>query len=91
MSKVVYLARVIKTDDGWYAIDFPDLPGSHAQCRDLADVQREAENSLHSFLLAAQAIGEEVPTPSGSLDLQGGETAVRITVDLDTSHQRKTD
>ena len=26
MSKEVYLARVIKANDGWYAIDFPDLP-----------------------------------------------------------------
>ena len=67
MSKAVYLARVIKTEDGWYAIDFPDLPGTHAQCKALEDVQREAEDALCSFLLAAQAVGEDVPVPSGLL------------------------
>lgn len=83
MNKAVYLARVIRANDGWYAIDFPDLPGTHAQCRDLMDVQREAEESLCSFLLAAQAVGEGVGAPSASIELKDGEMAVIITADLD--------
>ena len=82
MSKAVYLARVIKSNDGWYAIDFPDLPGTHAQCRDLTEVQREAEDSLCSFLLAAQTVGEEVSSPSSTIELKEGEMAVIITADL---------
>ena len=73
-----------KREDGWYAIDFPDLPGTYAQCKALEDVQREAEDALCSFLLAAQAVGEYVPVPSGSLYLKDGETVVRITADLET-------
>ena len=97
MKKEVYLARVIKANDGWYAIDFPDLPGTHAQCKDIMDVQREAENSLCSFLLAAQAVGEEVSAPSPAIELKDGEMAVIITADLeaykklhDTKPVRKT-
>ncbi len=37
VKKEAYLARVVKANDGWYAIDFPDLPGTHAQCKDLAE------------------------------------------------------
>ena len=84
MKKEVYLARVIKANDGWYAIDFPDLPGTHAQCKDLMDVQQEAEDSLCSFLLAAQTVGEEVAAPSPAIELKDGEMAVIITADLDT-------
>lgn len=88
MKKLVYLARVVKADDGWYAIDFPDLPGTHAQCRDLKDVQKEAEESLCSFLLAARAVGEEVAAPSAALELKDGEMAVIITADLDAYKKR---
>ena len=88
MNKEVYLARVIKANDGWYAIDFPDLPGTHAQCRNLTEVQKEAEESLCSFLLAAEAVGEEVRAPSPTIDLKGGEMAVVITADLDSFKNR---
>ena len=90
MQKVVYLARVIKADDGWYAIDFPDLPGTHAQCKDLKDVQKEAEESLCSFLLTAKAVGEKAAAPSSTIALNEGEMAVIITADLD-SYQRRFD
>lgn len=95
--KETYLARVIKADNKWYAIDFPDLPGTHAQCESLLDVQREAEESLCSFLLAAEAVGEEVSLPSASIDLKDGEMAVIVVADLeryqkmhDTKSVRKT-
>ena len=87
-KKEVYLARVIKANDGWYAIDFPDLPGTHAQCKDLKDVQKEAEESLCSFLLAAKSVGEEVSAPSPSLQLKEGEMAAIITADLDSYEKR---
>ena len=89
-TKEVYLARVIRANDGWYAIDFPDLPGTHAQCKDLNEIQKEAEESLCSFLLAAEAVGEEVPAPSPTIDLKEGEMAAVITADLD-SYQRQHD
>lgn len=82
-KKEVYLARVIKANDGWYAIDFPDLPGTHAQCKDLKDVQKEAEESLCSFLLAAKAVGEEIHAASPAIDLNEGEMAVIISADLE--------
>ena len=90
MSKEVYLARVIKANDGWYAIDFPDLPGTHAQCKDLNEIQKEAEESLCSFLLAAETVGEEIPAPSPTIDLKEGEMAAIITADLD-AYQRQHD
>ena len=90
MKKEVYLARVVKANDGWYAIDFPDLPGTHAQCRELNDVQKEAEESLCSFLLAAKCVGEEVSAPSPSLKLNEGEMAVIVTADM-ASYQKKHD
>ena len=90
MKKEVYLARVVKANDGWYAIDFPDLPGTHAQCKDLKDVQREAEESLCSFLLAAKEVGEEVSAPSSTITLADGEMAAIITADLE-SYQKKHD
>ena len=90
MKKEVYLARVIKANDGWYAIDFPDLPGTHAQCKNLNDVQKEAEDSLCGFLLAAKAVGETVPAPSPTIELKDGEMAAIITADLE-SYQRKHD
>lgn len=88
--KTVYLARVVKADDGWYAIDFPDLPGTHAQCKDLKDVQKEAEESLCSFLLAAKAVGEEIAAASPTIKLEKDEMAVVITADID-AYQRKYD
>ena len=88
MKKEVYLARVIKANDDWYAIDFPELPGTHAQCKDLKDVQKEAEESLCSFLLAAEAVGEDVAAPSSTIDLMPGEMAAIITADLD-AYQKK--
>ena len=90
MKKEVYLARVIKANDGWYAIDFPDLPGTHAQCKDLNEIQKEAEESLCSFLLAAETVGEEIPAPSPTIDLKEGEMAAIITADLD-AYQRQHD
>jgi len=90
MKKEVYLARVVRTDDGWYAIDFPDLPGTHAQCRELKDIQKEAEESLCSFLLAAGAVGEDIPAASPSIELESGEMAAIITADLDT-YRKKND
>lgn len=88
MSKEVYLARVVKANDGWYAIDFPDLPGTHAQCKNLVEVQKEAEDSLCSFLLAAETVGEEVCAPSSMIDLKAGEMAVVITADMDSYKNR---
>ena len=89
-TKMVYLARVIRANDGWYAIDFPDLPGTHAQCKDLNEIQKEAEESLCSFLLAAETVGEEIPAPSPTIDLKEGEMAAIITADLD-AYQRQHD
>ena len=89
-TKEVYLARVIRANDGWYAIDFPDLPGTHAQCKDLNEIQKEAEESLCSFLLAAETVGEEIPAPSSTIDLKEGEMAAIITADLD-AYQRQHD
>ena len=79
-EREIYLARVVKTKDGWYAIDFPDLPGTHAQCRDFSEVQQKAEASLCSYLLAAKRAGEEVAGPSATLELKEGEMAVAIPV-----------
>lgn len=88
MKKEAYLARVIPANDGWYAIDFPDLPGTHAQCKDLNQVQQEAEESLCNYLLAAKLVGEEVSAPSPSLQLKEGEMAAIITADLDSYEKR---
>ncbi len=88
MKKEAYLARVVQANDGWYAIDFPDLPGTHAQCKDLNEVQKEAEESLCSFLLAAKSVGEEVSAPSSTLKLKEGEMAAIITADLDSYQKR---
>lgn len=88
MRKETYLARVIKADDGWYAIDFPDLPGTHAQCKTLNDAAREAEESLCSFLLDAEAVGEKIAAPSTTLELKEGEMAVIISADLDSYKKR---
>lgn len=88
MNKVTYLARVIKADKNWYAIDFPDLPGTHAQCRKLSDVQGEAEDALCNYLLAAKTVGEKVADPSPSLLLNKDEMAVIITADLDSFQRR---
>ena len=90
MNKEVYLARVAKTPDGRYAIDFPDLPGTHAQCKDLLSVQKEAEESLCSYLLAAETIGMKAAPPSKTISLQPGDMAVLITADLDL-YRRKQD
>ena len=87
-NKEAYLARVVKANDGWYAIDFPDLPGTHAQCKRLNEIQREAEESLCSYLLAAKYVGEEISAPSPSLKLNEGEMAVVITADLDSYQKR---
>ncbi len=88
MKQEVYLARVIKANDGWYAIDFPDLPGTHAQCKNLNDVQKEAEESLCSYLLAAKCVGEDVSAPSPSLKLKEGEMAAIINADLESYQKR---
>lgn len=88
MKKEAYLARVAKSNDDWYAIDFPDLPGTHAQCKTLNNVQKEAEESLCSFLLAAKSVGEEVSAPSPTLKLKEGEMAVIITADLESFQKR---
>lgn len=49
----------------------------------LTGVQKEAENSLCSFLLAAKAVGEEIAAPSPTIDLKDGEMAAIITADLE--------
>ena len=87
-KKETYLARVVKANDGWYTIDFPDLPGTHAQCKKLTDVQQEAEESLCSYLLAAKLVGEEVSTPSATLQLKEGEMAAVINADLESYQKR---
>ena len=87
-EKKAYLARVVRANDGWYAIDFPDLPGTHAQCKKLSDVQQEAEESLCSYLLAAKLVGEEVSAPSPTLQLREGEMAAVITADLESYEKR---
>ena len=88
MSKTVYLARVRKSCDGWYAIDFPDLPGTHAQCKNLAELYAEAEESLCSYLIAAEDVGEQTATPSPSLNLEDGEMALIVTADTELYRMR---
>lgn len=83
MTKKIYLARVRRSDDGWYAIDFPDLPGTHAQCRNLEEVEAEAMESLCGYLLAAEAVGEMIAPPSSALELEEGEMAVIVSADLE--------
>ena len=85
-TKEVYLARVIRANDGWYAIDFPDLPGTHAQCKDL----NESEVNELTKQIIAEAVGEEIPAASPTIELKEGEMAAIITADLE-AYQRQHD
>lgn len=89
MTKKIYLARVRRSDDGWYAIDFPDLPGTHAQCRNLEEVEAEAIESLCGYLLAAEAVGEMIAPPSSALELEEGEMAVIVSADLEANRRTR--
>lgn len=55
-----YTVRTQATPDGWIAIDVPELPGVHAQCRPGEDWQAEAELAIAEYLEAAKEVGEEV-------------------------------
>ena len=80
--KITYLAKVRKTKDGWYAIDFPDLPGTHARCAKLMEMKPEAEYSLWDYLIAAQSTGTEVNPPSKSVLATAGDRIIAVTVNI---------
>ena len=86
--KATYIARVRRSPDGWYAIDFPDLPGTHAQSRTMEEVQKEASDALAGFLMAAEMVGEEVASASPIIDMQPGELALIVSADVEAYKQR---
>lgn len=89
MKNRAYLAKVGMTKNGWYAIDFPDFPDIHTQCRELMDIQRVAEDSLCNFLVATKTEWDDMPTPSSIIDLKNGEMAVIISADLEAYKKKR--
>lgn len=86
-----YVAKVTPCDNGWYDIEFPDLPGTHALAETLETIQQEAEGALCSFLYAASLVKEPVnaPSPWEKITLADGEAAVIVTVDMDAYLRRQ--
>lgn len=81
-KQTTYLARVQRTNDGWFAIDFPDLPGTHAQCHSLYEIQAEAHHCLRSYLDAARMLDMDIPKPSKQVnfdELAEGMMIVAVT------------
>jgi len=89
--KQTYVAQVTPCAEGGYAIEFPDLPGTHAQAETDADILAEAEGSLASFLAAARQIRMDVapPSPLSSLIFEPGDLAMPVTVDLEAYLRRQ--
>lgn len=81
-KKDMYLARVQRLHDGWYAIDFPDLPGTHAECPSPYEIQGVAQLSLHSYLETARLLDMDIPKPSKQVnfdELAEGMMIVAVT------------
>lgn len=81
-KQATYLARVQRTNDGWFAIDFPDLPGIHAQCHSLYEIQAEAHHCLRSYLDTARTLNMDIPEPGHQIsadELEEGTMIVAVT------------
>jgi antitoxin HicB len=89
-KKVAYIAVVEHTNDGWYAISFPDLSGAHAQARSLADVTKEAESALCEYLAALRDMEKAAPEPSDieSITLAPGQFSTIAVGDVDAYLRR---
>ena len=86
-----YIAKVIPLEKGWYEIEFPDLPGTHAAAKGLGEVMREAQESLASFLDISreQNLPIASPSPLEALSFEENEAAVIVTVDLEAYRRER--
>lgn len=67
MRKLTYLAVLEPSNDGGYAVYFPDLPGciSYGECFEKARIMAEEALGLHIYSMECD--GEELPEPSTAL------------------------
>jgi predicted RNase H-like HicB family nuclease len=89
--KQTYIARVGPCPEGGYDIEFPDLPGTHAQAEAMEDILPEAEDALAVFLAAAWQVKIPVAPPSAieAMTFAKGEMAVPVAVDLEAYLRRQ--
>lgn len=62
--KKYYPAIFTPDDNGFYLVDFPDLPGCYTDGQDIEDATEMAEDVLNLTLYSMEKDGEEIPSPS---------------------------
>lgn len=79
----VFPALFTATDDGWYAIRFPDLPGTNSQGRTMEEALFMARDALVSWLDFLQSEGKEIPNPSSPSSFATGKNQFVSLIDAD--------
>ena len=85
---VVYYA-IFEPDDGGFSISFPDLKGA-LTCGDTMDEALfMAKDVLAGWLVESEDVGEFIPVPSDSKNIEVPEDALLIPIEVDVELARK--
>lgn len=82
MSSIVFVARVTGSQPDGYQAAFPDLPGLHAEGRDLAELLVAARFALNNHLDALANAGEAWPVPTALEEIRPEAGAMAIPIDI---------
>ena len=90
MSLIIFVSLVTGGHDAGYHASFPDLPGLHAEGRDLGDMLVAARRALSEHLDALANAGEAWPTPTPLENVrpQAGAMAIPVDVTVDDAPVR---
>lgn len=89
MARVIGLLR--NKRDGWWEVEFPDLPGCSARARSLADLRAAASSAVRAVLVERRDRGEPPPELSDVEKLarrSDAQSAMLLAIELPTAEKR---
>lgn len=91
MALYVYPAVFTACDEGGYAIQFPDLPGTNSQGADMSEGMSMARDALIMWLDMLVDDGRPIPEASRPQDIHcaGNQFVTLVDADLDAYRRRK--
>lgn len=87
--RYVFPAILRKEETGGYFVFFPDLERGATQGADLADAISMSEDSLCLALYDMEESNENIPTPSGTNNLEKLENDIVTLISVDTNDYRR--
>lgn len=82
MRKITYLAVMEPTEDGGYAVFFPDVPGCITYGETLETAERMAEEAVGLHIYMMECDGERVPEASKVLNPEDAQGCLVVPITI---------